>query len=123
MDTESRSGPMVLNTSESGAKTELMGRVNSFMLTAIFMMVSGLTIRPTVSVFTNMLTEPSMKACGETISSTVRVSRPGLMAVAMRASTLSDVSMVSGNTNGMTVLSMWVSGKKIRSQAQAYTPG
>lgn len=103
---ESRYGPMALNMSESGEKTELMERVNSFMLTATFMMVSGQMIRPTVSVFTSMLTELNMKACGEMTFSTARVSRPGLMAVDMRANMLSAVSMVSGNTNGMTVLSM-----------------
>ncbi len=40
-----KSGLMELATSESGEKTEHMGKENSYMWMAMFMMVSGLMIK------------------------------------------------------------------------------
>ncbi len=42
-----KSGLMELATSESGEKTELMGKENSYMLMAMSMMASGLMIKRT----------------------------------------------------------------------------
>ena len=65
----SRCDLMELDTKENGVKTELTARANLLMLMAMYMMVTGLMIRPTELAFTNTLTEPSMRECGKMTSS------------------------------------------------------
>jgi hypothetical protein len=69
---ENNSGLMEQSTLESGERTELTGRGNSFMWMEISMTVSGLMIRPTAMVCINMLTVHNMKVNGRMIFNTVR---------------------------------------------------
>ena len=86
-------------------------------------MDSGPTIRLTDWVFTSMLTELSMKACGGMISSMAREWRLGLMGQNMRENMLSDANMESDSTSGMTGRNTSESGRKIKFLASASTPG
>ena len=54
MDTASKPGLTVLNILESGEKTELMEKGNSFMLMVMYMTGSGQMIKPMALEFTNM---------------------------------------------------------------------
>ena len=84
---ECRSGLMALDTRANGGGTRLTGRASSGMWMAMYLMDTGRMIRPMVSVYILMSMEPSMKAIGKMIYSTVGVSRAGLMAASTRVVT------------------------------------
>ena len=77
MDLENKRGQMVQSTQENGEKIEPMEKEDSSMLTAIFMMDTGLTTKPTVVVFINTLMVLSMKVFGRMTFNMVTAWRHG----------------------------------------------
>ncbi len=68
---ECKSGLTALDTKANGGETRLMGRESFGMWTVMYLMDTGRMIRPMVSVYILMSMEPSMKAIGKMIYSTV----------------------------------------------------
>ena len=79
MASASRSGLMAQGTLESGVRTELMEKVNSFILMVKFMMASGKTTKPRVLVSTKISMERNIRGCGQTTSNMGKALRPGLI--------------------------------------------
>lgn len=75
----SKSGQMGQSIRVTGWRTEHKERVFSGMQMGTFLKANSKTTSPTVTVFIPVQTEPNTKACGSTISSTVRAQPPGLM--------------------------------------------
>lgn len=84
MGMENRNGLMELLILVNGVKTELMERVDSFMLMEISMMDCGLMIKQMALVFTSMLTEHNMRVNGKMTYNMVKESRLGQMVLDMK---------------------------------------
>jgi len=87
-----------------------MEEENSITLMEMSMMVTGKTIRPMDMVFIFMLTAPSMRESGETISNMVMVLSSGSMEVNTKGNTITQRNMVSDSTYGLMVTNTLANG-------------
>ena len=85
----------------SGPITEQMAKVNSGMLTEIFMKATGRTIRQMDMDYTNMLTGQSTSVNGKMICNMDEDKRLGPMAPSMKVSIMKVKSMERVHINGL----------------------
>ena len=84
----------------SGPRTEQMAKVNSGMLTEIFMKATGRTIRQMDMGCTNMLTVQSTSVSGRMICNMDEDKRPGPMAPSMKVNIMKVKNMERVHING-----------------------
>ena len=85
----------------SGPRTEQMAKVNSGMLTEIFMKATGRTIRQMDMGCTNMLTVQSTSVNGKMICNMAEDKKPGPMAPSMKVSIMKVKNMEKVHINGL----------------------
>ena len=113
-DLESRPGQTVLNMPVNGEKTEHTVRVDSSMLTEIFMMVTGPMTRLMDVESISTSTVLSTRDFGKTICSMVMELKHGLISLSMKETMPLEESMVSEATNGTMDQCIQATGEKTR---------
>lgn len=114
MDTAFRNGPMALSTRDNGKTIELTVKVNSFISTEIFTMVSGLTIRQMATESITTLMVQCMKDTGEMTCNMEREKKAGQTVPSTKETTWLERSTASVSTAGTTEANILVTGKRIK---------
>ena len=123
MDMENKHGLTVQSILVNGVKIVLMGRVDSFMLMEMFMMVNGQMIRRMDTGFIDMLMVQCMKGSGKMIFNMVKDQSHGQTKVNTKVNMHMDANMEQVAINGMMEASIQAIGEKIKLVAQEFTLG
>ncbi len=115
----SRCGRTAQDTKVSGIKTKHAERVNSTMLMAMFMTVTGLTTRLTVRALITIAVEPFFVGFGVMTSSMVQGKRLTLMDLYTSEITKTGNELEKAYINGLTAVSTMVFGPIIKSTGTA----